>query len=476
MACDRGFARWGTLAPLLLIALATGCAKRPAQTQAAAPPPVLSEGQVARSAPGDAGVAAAPGATPSPAEREAVGGGETPAGRGVETRAAPAETIEGAASALGRYPEGPGGTTYGPEAMARGDESPAGTPPRAAGGAEAGDVGPRDGQVADYGPGPGGTTFPLAPSREPGVARAPQRTEPGRSPAVAEQPRAGARPGAGGVQTPPAVSVRPGSPESPVPTESVDAPAAPTPSPPVPPSAATTEGVAAQPPEPGDGGAPQAEAGAAPTTDQPSPPSGTAADIARAEPGAQAEPGAMAPAPPVLAAPPTEPITPAPSPETPAPPLESSAPSPSVETPPATVSAETPPATARLETAEIEEFRASDVLKDVFFDFDRYEIRPDGMEALDANAQWLRSNEDYLVLVEGHCDERGTNEYNIALGEHRARAAMNYLVAHGVAADRISTFSYGEERPFCADRTEDCWAENRRAHFLIKRGADRGSR
>ncbi|PYM03932.1 MAG: hypothetical protein DMD82_15895 [Candidatus Rokuibacteriota bacterium] len=70
--------------------------------------------------------------------------------------------------------------------------------------------------------------------------------------------------------------------------------------------------------------------------------------------------------------------------------------------------------------------------------------------------------------MEGHCDERGTNEYNIALGEHRARAAMNYLIAHGIAAGRMTTFSYGEERPFCAERTEACWALNRRAHFLVK--------
>jgi peptidoglycan-associated lipoprotein len=104
----------------------------------------------------------------------------------------------------------------------------------------------------------------------------------------------------------------------------------------------------------------------------------------------------------------------------------------------------------------------------VFFDFDRYEIRPDDGKLLEANAEWLRSNANYMILIEGHCDERGTNEYNVALGEHRARATMNYLVAQGVNAQRITTYSHGEERPFCTEQTEECWAKNRRAHFLIK--------
>jgi peptidoglycan-associated lipoprotein len=72
------------------------------------------------------------------------------------------------------------------------------------------------------------------------------------------------------------------------------------------------------------------------------------------------------------------------------------------------------------------------------------------------------------VLIEGHCDERGTDEYNLALGERRARSAMNYLTSRGVAKERMSVVSYGEERPLCKEKTEACWAQNRRAHFLVK--------
>ena len=126
---------------------------------------------------------------------------------------------------------------------------------------------------------------------------------------------------------------------------------------------------------------------------------------------------------------------------------------------PSTASPTSPPAPS--------EFRATDNLKDVFFDFDKYDIRPTDAKTLDTNAAWLKSN-DNLVLVEGHCDERGTNEYNLALGERRAKAAMNYLVAQGVQASRITIISYGKERPTCTEHSESCWAQNRRAHFLVK--------
>ena len=72
------------------------------------------------------------------------------------------------------------------------------------------------------------------------------------------------------------------------------------------------------------------------------------------------------------------------------------------------------------------------------------------------------------MLIEGHCDERGTNEYNLALGERRAKSTMNYLVSQGIQASRITIISYGEERPVCTEKTEECWAKNRRAHFLVK--------
>ena len=114
------------------------------------------------------------------------------------------------------------------------------------------------------------------------------------------------------------------------------------------------------------------------------------------------------------------------------------------------------------------EFTAVDALKDVHFEFDKYDIRPEDAKTLEANASWLKSNAENLVLIEGHCDERGTNEYNLALGERRAKATMNYLVSQGVQANRITIISYGEERPVCNEKTDSCWAKNRRAHFLVK--------
>ncbi|HEU4371380.1 MAG TPA: peptidoglycan-associated lipoprotein Pal [Methylomirabilota bacterium] len=107
-------------------------------------------------------------------------------------------------------------------------------------------------------------------------------------------------------------------------------------------------------------------------------------------------------------------------------------------------------------------------LKDIHFDFDKYDIRPVDAKVLDSNATWLKSNPNHLILIEGHCDERGTNEYNLALGERRAKSTMNYLVSQGVQASRITIISYGEERPACAQKNEECWAKNRRAHFLVK--------
>jgi peptidoglycan-associated lipoprotein len=117
----------------------------------------------------------------------------------------------------------------------------------------------------------------------------------------------------------------------------------------------------------------------------------------------------------------------------------------------------------------VSEYRPVPELRDIHFDFDKYVIRPGEAAILDRNADWLKANAAHLVLIEGHADERGTNEYNVALGERRAQATLNYLVAHGVASRRISIVSYGEERPQCAEHTEECWAKNRRAHFLVKR-------
>ena len=107
-------------------------------------------------------------------------------------------------------------------------------------------------------------------------------------------------------------------------------------------------------------------------------------------------------------------------------------------------------------------------VRDVYFDFDRYEVRPADTKILDANAEYLKSKPALLVIIEGNTDERGTNEYNMALGERRARATMTYLASRGIAANRMSLVSYGEERPVCSERGESCWAKNRRAHFLVK--------
>ena len=116
------------------------------------------------------------------------------------------------------------------------------------------------------------------------------------------------------------------------------------------------------------------------------------------------------------------------------------------------------------------EFAPIGDLVDVYFDFDQYTIRPRDTAILDANARWLRANPNAQVLIEGHCDARGTEEYNLALGDRRAKAALNYLAAQGIAPERIVTISYGKERPMCPEPNEACWAKNRRAHFLVKRG------
>src|SRR5262245_23629616 len=110
---------------------------------------------------------------------------------------------------------------------------------------------------------------------------------------------------------------------------------------------------------------------------------------------------------------------------------------------------------------------ATSPLKDVFFDFDRYDLSADARTVLRANADWLKSNPAARVEIEGHCDERGTSEYNLALGAKRAQAVREYLVTLGVAPDRLSTTSYGEEIPVCRESNESCWKQNRRARFVI---------
>jgi peptidoglycan-associated lipoprotein len=107
------------------------------------------------------------------------------------------------------------------------------------------------------------------------------------------------------------------------------------------------------------------------------------------------------------------------------------------------------------------------VLKDINFDFDKYNIRPRDAEILKENLNWFKANPGKRVRIEGHCDERGTSEYNLVLGQKRADATKNYLVNLGVDEKLLETVSYGKERPLDPGHNEEAWAKNRRAHFLV---------
>jgi peptidoglycan-associated lipoprotein len=119
-----------------------------------------------------------------------------------------------------------------------------------------------------------------------------------------------------------------------------------------------------------------------------------------------------------------------------------------------------------LSPAEVEEI-AKTVFSDIYFAYDKYNILPDARPMLDQVATFMGENSGYNVVIEGHCDERGTNEYNLALGERRAKSTKNYLVSLGVQSARISTVTFGEEKPLCMDQNETCWQSNRRAHFVV---------
>lgn len=106
-------------------------------------------------------------------------------------------------------------------------------------------------------------------------------------------------------------------------------------------------------------------------------------------------------------------------------------------------------------------------LDDVYFDFDAYSLSVEARELLDRNVEWLNANPTTRVEIEGHCDSRGTVEYNLGLGARRATAVRDYLVRAGVASDRMSTISYGKELPVCREETPDCWARNRRGHLVV---------
>ncbi len=171
-------------------------------------------------------------------------------------------------------------------------------------------------------------------------------------------------------------------------------------------------------------------------------------EVIQAAPAPVGPPAAAVPAPPppapepprVVEAPPPPPPAPEPAPAAPAP-------------PPPPAPAPAPP--------------AAPPLKDTFFDYDNAVIRDDQKATLNDNVSWLKENSAAKVLVEGHCDERGTAEYNLALGERRAKAVKDYLIAAGIAADRVSTISYGKERPFLLGHDESAWKWNRRGHVVL---------
>jgi peptidoglycan-associated lipoprotein len=128
-----------------------------------------------------------------------------------------------------------------------------------------------------------------------------------------------------------------------------------------------------------------------------------------------------------------------------------------------------PPSEAPRVTAETP--RIADMfnqnVQTIYFDYDKAEIRPDQIQRLQSNATWLRQNPNVRFSVEGHCDDRGSQEYNLALGDHRANAIKEFLVAQGINASRFNIISYGEERPVCRDETEECFQKNRRGEFVL---------
>jgi len=105
-------------------------------------------------------------------------------------------------------------------------------------------------------------------------------------------------------------------------------------------------------------------------------------------------------------------------------------------------------------------------LQTIHFDFNRYNLRSEDRSTLDSNAECLKERSEMMVTIEGHCDDRGTEEYNIALGDKRARAAKKYLINLGISKGRLKTISYGEGRGVCSEFTEECWEQNRRSEFV----------
>ena len=115
----------------------------------------------------------------------------------------------------------------------------------------------------------------------------------------------------------------------------------------------------------------------------------------------------------------------------------------------------------------IESYDDEDLLKDIFFEFDNYDLSDNAKFILKKNVAYLKSNPSLKIEIQGHCDERGVNNYNIALGERRAQSTKQYLVSQGVDSSNVQAIAYGEEKPFCFESNETCWQQNRRAHFIV---------
>ncbi|MGH9361777.1 MAG: peptidoglycan-associated lipoprotein Pal [Thermoanaerobaculia bacterium] len=153
-------------------------------------------------------------------------------------------------------------------------------------------------------------------------------------------------------------------------------------------------------------------------------------------------------------------------PVTPPPPMEEPAAATPAEPPAEPMAEPVDPLAGDLDAVN-EYVRAQALLRDVFYAYDSAGLSPEARQTLAANARFLAAHPQFEIVIEGHCDERGTNEYNLALGERRASSARDYLASLAVERGRLRTISYGEERPVCADSNEACWSQNRRGHFVI---------
>jgi peptidoglycan-associated lipoprotein len=218
---------------------------------------------------------------------------------------------------------------------------------------------------------------------------------------------------------------------------------------------------------------PKPEAPAVQVTPEPVPPPPLPAEEAKVEPPPPPppppveEPKIEPPPPPVeearvveppvaapVAPPVPEPVQPTP---TPAPPAAPETPPPAIAQAPVALPVEPPPPSA-----------PSPSLEDIYFDYDQSVLRADARTTLEENAKVLRANDGQKIVIEGHCDERGTLAYNLILGERRAQSVKRYLENLGVAVSQMQIVSYGKERPFCTDHSEACWQSNRRAHFVAR--------